>query len=240
MKVIILAAGYATRLYPLTENFPKPLLAVGKSTIIDRLIDDVKDCADEIIVVTNHKFADIFSKWSDGRYTIIDDGSLTNDTRLGAVKDISLAVSEKDEEYLVMAGDNVLDFSLKDFISYAKDKKASCVMRHFEGSTEKLKKTGVLSVSDDGRVLKMEEKPPQPESNWACPPFYYYRGEDILRIDEALKEGCGYDAPGSFVAWLCKRENVYAWEMTGHRYDIGNLQSYEETKKRFEGEDNNA
>ena len=233
MKVIILAAGYATRLYPLTENFPKPLLPIGGSTIIDRLIADIEPLADEIIIVTNHKFYNIFNEWAQDRYTVIDDGTTSNDTRLGAVRDIALAVKDADSAYLVMAGDNVLDFSLRDFAAYAAEKSASCVMRHYEGSLAKLRKTGVLSVTEDGRVTKMEEKPPQPASNWACPPFYYYTAEDVARIAEALNEGCGYDAPGSFVAWLCQKSIVYAWEMRGHRYDIGDLASYEATQQIF-------
>ena len=140
MKCLILAAGYATRLYPLTENFPKPLLKVGDKTILDWLIDDLEQTGliDEYIVVTNHKFAHIFEEWSQGRYTIIDDGTIDNDHRLGAVKDIELGIHGGDgkssgggiqSDLLVMAGDNLLDFSLKGFLDYAREKGTTCIMR---------------------------------------------------------------------------------------------------------------
>ena len=134
MKCIIIAAGYATRLYPLTENFPKPLLEVGEKPILDWLIQDVEDQIDEFIVVTNHKFANIFEKWAEEKRNvrIIDDLTESNETRLGAVRDIQLAAKEIDDDVLVMAGDNLLDFSLKGFINFAKQKKTSCVMCHEE------------------------------------------------------------------------------------------------------------
>ena len=140
MKCIILAAGYATRLYPLTENFPKPLLDVGGKPILDWLIEDVEGAVDEFRVVTNHKFADQFKTWAYGRrerIVIVDDGTSTNETRLGAVRDIQLA-ADGDGDYLVMAGDNVLDFSLRPFISYAQEKGTSCVMAHREERLEAL------------------------------------------------------------------------------------------------------
>lgn len=242
MKCIILAAGYATRLYPLTENFPKPLLKVGEKTILDYLLDDIDKSGeiDEYIVISNHKFVEHFNKWADEHrlnITVVDDGTTDNDNRLGAVKDIEYAINcEKiDDDCMVIAGDNVLDFSLVKFIRYFKDKNASSVMRYFEGETKKLQKSGVLTLADDGRVVKMSEKPQEPESNWCCPPFYIYKKEDIARIPEALADGCGADAPGSFVSWLCTKSEVYAFEMPGKRYDIGNLESYENVKKTYRG-----
>ena len=236
MKAMILAAGYATRMYPLTLNFPKPLLEIGGSTILDRLVEDIRPIVDEIIVVTNHKFAQRFRDWAGDRATVLDDGSLTNETRLGAVRDMLLAARGREDDFLVMAGDNVLDFSLKSFAAYAAERGTSCLMRHYEADPERLRKTGVLTVNEVGRVLEMREKPAQPESCWACPPFYYYIREDLARLKEALSEGCPADAPGSFAAWLCRKTTVYAWEMKGRRYDIGSPESYEEVKKMFSRE----
>jgi len=235
MKCIIIAAGYATRLYPLTENFPKPLLEVGGKTILDHLIDDVESMIDEFIVVTNHKFAKIFEEWASNKRNvrIIDDGTQTNDTRLGAVKDIQLASNDIKDDVLVMAGDNLLDFSLKGFVEFSKEKRTSCVMCHEENDLKKKQKTAIITIDEEKTILTYEEKPKEPKGNLAVPPFYVYRHEDIRRIQEALDEGCGYDAPGSFAAWLSHKTPMHAYIMPGHRYDIGDLKSYEDVKRRF-------
>ncbi|MBR5192024.1 MAG: nucleotidyltransferase family protein [Clostridia bacterium] len=242
MKCLILAAGYATRLYPLTENFPKSLLKVQDKTILDWLIDDIDSLGwvDEYIVVSNHKFAQIFSNWakeSNKKITIVDDGTTSNETRLGAVKDIQFAIEKLgvDDDILVVAGDNLLDFSLTKFILYAKEKGTSCIMRYYEGNLEKLKKTGVAEVDETDKIIRLTEKPQEPKSNWACPPFYYYTKEDAKLVKEGIEEGCGVDAPGSYIAWLCTKTTVHAFVMPGKRYDIGNLESYEKVQKEYKG-----
>ena len=243
MKCLFLAAGYATRLYPLTENFPKPLLKVAGKPILDWLIDDMTQSGlvDEFIVISNHKFAHIFEDWA-AKHTqlsikVIDDGTNSNETRLGAVKDIQFAIEQLqlDDNLLVMAGDNLLDFSLADFIRYAIGKQATCIMRYYEANEVRLHKSGVAEVATDDRVLSFVEKPAEPRSHWCVPAFYYYIREDSHKIQQAIDNGCGTDAPGSFISWLCGQTNVYAWEMPGQRYDIGNLESYEQVKRIFEG-----
>ena len=242
MKCLILAAGYATRLYPLTENFPKPLLEVAGKPILDWLIDDLEQHGEvsEYIVVSNHKFADIFRKWIEkhsyrDKMSLVDDGSVSNETRLGAVRDIELGIRARgiSDDLLVMAGDNLLTFSLKGFLDYAKEKGTTCIMRFYQPDLNKLHKSGVAEVDASGRILSMEEKPAEPKSHWCCPPFYIYKKEDLKLVDIGIAEGCGTDAPGSFIAWLCGRTPVHAWEMPGERLDIGNLESYEDAKKRF-------
>lgn len=242
MKCLILAAGYATRLYPLTENFPKPLLKVGQKTILDWLVDDIHSCGlvDEYVVISNHKYAHHFENWAEGKQqkiTVVDDGTISNETRLGAVKDIQFAMEtlHLDDEMLVIAGDNVLDFSLTKFIHYAGEKKTSCIMRYYEASQQRLTKSGVVEVDASDRILSMEEKPAQPKSNWCCPPFYFYTREDAKLISRGIAEGCGTDAPGSYIAWLCTQTPVHAMEMPGRRYDIGNLESYEIVQKEYKG-----
>lgn len=242
MKCLILAAGYATRLYPLTENFPKPLLDVNGKTILDWLVDDIDTLGviDEYVVISNHKFAHHFDVWAESKkqkVTVVDDGTSTNETRLGAVCDIQYAIEKLslDDDMLVIAGDNVLDFSLTKFIEYAKKKSASCVMRYYEAETKRLLKSGVVTVDGEDRVTKMTEKSPTPETHWCCPPFYFYAREDARLVKEGIAEGCGTDAPGSYIAWLCKKSPVYAMEMPGKRYDIGNLESYEQVKKNYRG-----
>lgn len=239
MKCLILAAGYATRLYPLTENFPKPLLEVAGKPILDWLIDDMEKTSlvDEYIIISNHKFAHIFEDWAakNDKIRVLDDGTTSNENRLGAVRDIQFAIDELklDDDLLVMAGDNLLDFSLEGFVRYAKEKNASCVMSYYVEDKARLQKSGVAELDADRRILAMEEKPAEPKSNWCVPAFYCYTREDSKLIQKGIESGCAVDAPGSFISWLCGQTKVYAWEMPGQRYDIGNLESYEEVKKTF-------
>lgn len=242
MKCLILAAGYATRLYPLTENFPKPLLTVGDKTILDWLIDDIDDAklVDEYVVISNHKYAHHFDAWAESKtqkITVVDDGTDTNETRLGAVKDIQFAIDQLglDDDMLVIAGDNVLDFSLTKFIAYAKEKDTSCIMRYYEENEQKLLKCGVVTIDENDKILNMTEKSPTPATHWCCPPFYYYTREDAKLVQKGIDSGCGTDAPGSYIAWLCKQTTVHAMEMPGSRYDIGNLESYEKVKAEYKG-----
>ena len=242
MKCLILAAGYATRLYPLTENFPKPLLKVGEKTILDWLVDDIDRSGevDEYVVISNHKYAHHFEAWArtkKQRVLVVDDGTDTNETRLGAVKDIQYAIDTLglDDDMLVIAGDNVLDFSLTGFIAYVRKKGTSSIMRYYEPDEKKLLKCGVVTVDGEDLVLNMTEKSPTPATHWCCPPFYYYTREDARLVAEGIADGCVTDAPGRYIAWLCQRTAVHAMEMPGKRYDIGNLESYERVKAEYKG-----
>ena len=242
MKCLILAAGYATRLYPLTENFPKPLLEVNGKTILDWLLEDIDQCGeiDEYVVISNHKFSRIFSDWAEKHrlpITVLDDGTESNETRLGAVKDIQFAIEKLNlrDDLLVIAGDNLLDFSLQPFIQYRKEKNTTCIMRYWEPDINKLHKTGVAVVDESDRIINMEEKPAEPKSNWCTPPFYIYKASDVPLVAAGIQSGCGVDAPGSFIAWLSTQTPVHAYEMPGKRYDIGNLASYEEVKRNYTG-----
>ena len=139
------------------------------------------------------------------------------------------------DDLLILAGDNVLDFSLKRFIEYVKCRDSSCVMRYYESDNNRLKRSGVAIIDDDDRIISLEEKPESPKSNWCIPPFYFYKKEDIARIDEAIESGCATDAPGSLVGWMCENSTVYAFEMPGKRYDIGTLENYEQINSNFKG-----
>lgn len=244
MKNIVLAAGYATRLYPITENFPKPLLEIGGSTILDRMLEDVDaiEAVDGHIIVSNHKFISIFREWLEGArlhyrkpITLIDDGSTDNEHRIGAVKDLILALDEcgVEDDILVAAADNVLDFSFGGFVDYFQQKQTSLIMCHYEPSETALQKTGVVTLDADNRVLQMEEKPREPKSHWAVPPFYLYRREELGLIRSAIDNGCKYDAPGNLAHFLTTRTTLHAYEMPGHRYDIGDVASYERIKAQF-------
>ena len=244
MKCLILAAGYATRLYPLTENYPKPLLDVNGKTILDWLIDDIEatNRVNQYIIVSNNKFYEHFNKWKNDKdicekIVVINDGTNTNDNRLGAVKDIELGIKSLnvDEDLMVIAGDNVLDFSLSDFINYFDIKNGTVIMRYYEDNYNKIKKSAEVVVDPFDKVLEMNEKPINPKSNWCSPPFYIYSKDDVKKVSLALSDNCNYDAPGSFINWLYKNSNVYAMEMPGNRYDIGNLDSYNEVCNSYFG-----
>lgn len=242
MKCLILSAGYATRLYPLTKDFPKPLLEVKGKAILDWLIDDIEESKDidEYILISNHKFYDRFVLWAKGRkekIRVLDDGTTSNEGRLGALRDIEYAVRECDihHDALIIAGDNLLDFSLRGFIAYAKGKGASAIMRYLEPNKQKSLSCATLMVDDDDLVTMMEEKAPSPKSPWCAPPFYYYIQEDLLRINEAIANGVNVDAPGSFAAWIAANSKLYAMMMPGCRYDIGDISSYEEVERTYKG-----
>ena len=246
MKNIVIAAGYATRLYPLTENFPKPLLKIGERSILDRILDDVDgiEDIDEHIIVTNHKFAEIFNNWVSERkqkpgtkpIRVIDDGTTDNENRLGAVKDLLLAIDEFgiNDDIMVLAADNVLDFSFQGFVNFFKQKNTSVIMCHHEPELYKLQRTGVIAVDDDMKVLEMQEKPEHPVSNWAVPPFYIYKKNDLPLIRDCLNHGCGFDAPGNLAHYLVNATTIHAWIMPGSRYDIGSLDSYKEAQILFQ------
>ena len=242
MICIVLAAGYATRLYPLTENFPKPLLQVKEKPILDWLLDDIdrSGLVDRYVIVSNHRYVEHFTKWAShkkmtARMDVLDDGSVSNETRLGAVRDIQFAIDilDLDDDLFVIAGDNLLDFGLADFLVYAQQKSTTCVMRYWEPSVEKLRKAGVARVDALDRIVHMAEKPESPVDHWCVPPFYYYRRGDVPLIRKAIEEGCGTDAPGSLIAWLTNILPIHAMEMPGKRFDIGDLESYREVQEWF-------
>ena len=254
---IVLAAGYATRLGELTKNYPKPLLQIGNNTILGRMLDDI-DAIDDItehVIVTNHKFAPIFEEWIKtpssslclggklegvgGKWkkpiTIIDDGTSTNDTRLGAVCDLLFAMDKLsiDDDMLVVAADNLLFFSFTEFVKFARDKGTSCIMCHEQPSIEKLQRTGVVELDENLKVLGMEEKPQVPKSHWAVPPFYIYMKQDLDLVRHSVENGCGKDAPGNLAHYMVEHTTMHAWPMSAGRFDIGSLDTYYEAVKRF-------
>lgn len=242
MKCVILAAGYATRMYPLTKDKPKSLLPVGGKTILERLIDKIDQVPqiNEIILVSNARFAEQFESYikkigQNNRITIINDGSWNNENRLGAIGDMDLAIRERgiDEDLMVLAGDNLFDFSLVDFVAFQANVNTDCITVHREERLISLQKTGVAELDEDGRVLFFEEKPAKPKSNFAVPPFYLYKKETLPLIHSYIKEGNNADAPGQFIGWLVRRMPVYAFWFCGKRHDIGSLESYQEAQNHF-------
>ena len=242
MKTIVIAAGYATRLGELTKDFPKPLLKIGDNTILGRMLDDIDRIPDidEHIIVTNHKFASIFEEWAKEQHytkpiTIIDDGTESNETRLGAVCDLLYVIEQLNinDDMLVVAADNLLFFSFQEFVNFAKQKGSSCIMCHEQPSIEKLQRTGVIVMDEHNRVLNMEEKPQQPKSHWAVPPFYIYLKNDLDLVRHSVENGCGKDAPGNLAHYMVEKTTMHAWPMSAGRFDIGSLDTYKEACERF-------
>ncbi len=242
MKCLFLAAGYATRLYPLTKNFPKPLLEVSGKTILDWLIDDLETTKkiDEYIVVTNHKFINIFEKWKtkhSQKITIIDDGTESNETRLGAIVDIALVIEKLkiDDDLLVLAGDNVLDFSLNNFLDFFEEKQSSSVFYYEEQNLSTLPKRSCMTIDEYGKITKMAEKPEKPFSNLCCPPFYIYKKADLKFLKNMVQSGKDLDSPGAFISFLTNKTDIFAMKMPGNRFDIGTVETYKEVNKIYKG-----
>ena len=263
MKNIVIAAGYATRLGELTKNFPKPLLQIGQNTILGRMMDDIDRIPqiDEHIIITNHKFAPIFEEWAGKQtytkpITILDDGTETNETRLGAVCDLLMAIDHIEHrqqplptdssvilseakdlntptDLLVVAADNLLFFSFQEFVDFALQKGTSCIMCHEQPSIEKLQRTGVIVMDEQNKVLNMEEKPQVPKSHWAVPPFYIYLKKDLDLVKQSVANGCGKDAPGNLAHYMVEKTTMHAWPMSAGRFDIGSLDTYYEACEKF-------
>ena len=245
MKAIILAAGYATRLYPLTKNFPKPLLEVGGKTILDHLIDQLKNIADidDIYVVTNHRFHGHFTDWARGnkaiRSDILDDGTTSNDDRLGAVGDIQFVIEARDiaDDVLILAADNILLFSLQNFVSTFKSNPASHIAVRHNPDYDDRKRRGNVQLDEDNRVLQFIEKPDRPISEWSASPVYVYPASILPRFKEYIANGGNPDAPGHFLEWLHACEAVYAYNIEVGVLDIGNRESLAEARAFFQSED---
>ena len=242
MKNIVIAAGYATRLGELTRNFPKPLLKIGESTILGRMLDDIDTIPeiDEHVIITNHKIASIFAEWARVQHyakpiTIVGDGTSTTETRLGAVCDLLFAMDKLNinDDMLVVAADNLLFFTFKDFVDFAMQKQGSCLMCHEQPSIERLQRTGVVVLDDNDKVLNMEEKPQEPKTHWAVPPFYIYLKKDLDLVRNSVEKGCGKDAPGNLAHYMVDNTDVYAWKMNAGRFDIGSLDTYYEACEKY-------
>jgi len=248
MKALILAAGYATRLYPLTKDRPKPLLKIGDKTIVDYLLSGFVEMGaiDDVFIVTNEKFYPHFHEWAErtqksGRYPnynlhIVNDRTSSNETRLGAIADIQFVLDHHQihDDLLIAAGDNIFQFDLPRFFKFFREKKSDIILAHPIDNEERLRSAGVVEVGDDGRVIGFEEKPANPRSRFIAPALYIFKREHLHLFRDYLNMENPADAPGSFVAWLHKIVPVYAFVMPEHYYDIGTLEMYNEVCRQFE------
>lgn len=242
MKAVILAAGYATRLYPLTRDRPKALLEVGGRTILDHLVtqlDEISAVAG-VVLVTNQRFTGQFEAWraqrSGGKPVIVlDDGTHSNETRLGALGDLHLAIQKTtpDDDLLVAAADNLLGFRLADLVASFESRRVAHLCVHRVDDLARLRRTGVVVLDEDDRVREFAEKPTEPRSHWAAPPLYVFPRGSGTRLDRYLAEGGSPDAPGHFIAWLCQREPVQAFRTVGPVLDVGTPASLAAARRSF-------
>lgn len=239
MKAIILAAGYATRLRPLTDTIAKPLLPIAERPMADWLLDKIRevDAVDEVHVVTNSRYADDFRRWAaDNGVIVHDDGTSTNEDRLGAIGDIRFTQEAAgiDDDLLVVAGDNLFDYSLADFADFQRQKGvASAVAVKDVGDPELAKLYGVIAVDQDDRIVEFVEKPEVPASTLIATATYLYHREHARLIDRYLAEGNPPDQPGSLIEWLHAREPVYAYALPGGWFDVGNAEQLREADNRM-------
>ncbi len=242
MKALILAAGYATRLYPLTRNYPKPLLPVAGRPIIDHIAAKIEALrgVDEIIIVTNSKFVSLFREWAEGRkgslpVSVVDDLTSTPEQRRGAIGDLHFVTGSKgiSDDLLVIGGDNLFDAGIEEFLVFSSMKSPAAVIGAYDiKDRKKAVKYGVVSL-DSGRVVDFQEKPAHPASALVGMCLYYLPRPKLALVDEYLKEGNKKDAIGFFIEWLRKKEDVFCFVFGGHWYDIGHHDSYREADAFF-------
>jgi glucose-1-phosphate thymidylyltransferase len=245
MNVLVLAAGYATRLYPLTLDKAKPLLPVGDKPIIEWVVEKLIDVPDleTIYIVTNDKFAHDFQAWAE-RYQnrqpkfkieIVNDGSKSDDDKLGAIGDINFVVTREnltESDLLIVAGDNLFSESLASFVGCAK-KTDVTVAVYDVGDTEAIKKYGNIAIDADGIITHFEEKPEKPRSTLAAIAVYYYSPKVLSLFTTYLAAGNNPDQPGRFVQWLYRRTPVKTFQLKGKWFDIGSKETLKEADEIF-------
>jgi glucose-1-phosphate thymidylyltransferase len=243
VKAVILAAGYATRLYPLTLDRPKALLPVGGKPMLDRLTEQLEhvEGLDEVYVVTNSKFADAFREWAAGRsglpLRILDDGTVDDESRLGAIGDLDLTIREVelDDDLLVLAGDNLFSESIAPFPVFALEKGGPALGVYDVGDLDTIRRYSVIELDGDDRVTRLEEKPEQPRSTLAGIALYFYPRSALRFVRLYLDDGNNPDQPGRLVQWLYPRTPVFGWRVPGRWFDVGSKETLAEADQAFTG-----
>lgn len=245
MKVIILAAGYATRLYPLTLTRPKPLLPVAGKPMIDHVLDNLAPIGgfERIYIVTNAKFANHFQEWADDYharkakldFTIVNDGSTDDSNKLGAIGDLHLVITREkvDDDIIVVAGDNLFSESLEAFGKVCRQKNAPILAVYAVGNLDEIKKYNAITIDAAGKIIFFEEKPRQPTSTVTGIALYYYPKSTLSLIKQYIAEGNNPDQPGRLIQWLYPRTPVYTWRVPGIWYDIGSKEALDEANEVF-------
>ena len=242
VKAVILVAGYATRLFPLTENKPKALLEFWGKPILNYIFDNMDkiDEIDEVYIVSNSRFYNNFSEWAKTLSTskvihVVDDGTDSDSNKLGAIGDLNMLLNSHkiDDDMMVLLGDNLFTYSLLEFYKYFKKVNADCVCVKHVKELEELQRIGVVELADDQKVISFEEKPKVPKSDLGAFGAYIYKKETIPLVKRYVDEGNNVDAPGNLPAWLCKRQDVYAYVFEGECFDIGTVASYKEVQENY-------
>lgn len=248
MKAIILAAGYATRLYPLTENRAKALLPIGDRPIIDYIVDEIDtiDEVDQLIVISNHRFVSQFTEWAQAReqkraatglapLLILDDQTNSEEDKLGAIGDIQYCLEQQkiDDDLLIIAGDSLFTFSLRDAWLEFKQYNQDMIMVKKMPAKEDLSRYAIVLLDNERLVVDMEEKPANPRSDLACFAIYFYRRDTLPLFRQYLATGNSPDAPGNFPSWLYRKKPVRAFLFDGSFVDIGTPESYEDVRTTF-------
>ena len=241
IRALILAAGYATRLYPLTLNKPKPLLKVGGKPIIEHLLQKIEEIKeiDTVYVVTNNRFYSHFKTWAESvtsikQIEIINDGTTSNEDRLGSIGDLYFTLKQEKiaEDLLVIAGDNLFGFSLQKFIDFFQEKNSSLVAFRDLGSIEKVRKRYGVGILNGSRVIDFEEKPAEPKSSLAATACYIFSRSDLTRVKELVEAG-NADAPGNLIKYLAQKTVVHGFVFDDYWYDIGSFEALTEAEKQF-------
>jgi glucose-1-phosphate thymidylyltransferase len=245
MKVLILAAGYATRLYPLTLTQPKPLLPVAGKPMVEYVLDNLAPIGgiDRVYVVTNAKFADHFQKWADQYratkakldFTIVNDHSTDDSNKLGAIGDLHLVVNKEkvDDDLIVVAGDNLFSESVEGFGAVCREKKAPVLGVYDVRDLDQVKKYSSIEVASDGRITSFQEKPQNPKSTLIGIALYYYPKAFLPLINQYIAEGNNPDQPGRLIQWLFPKIPVYTWTVPGLWFDIGSKETLDEANRIF-------
>ena len=240
MKAVILAGGYATRLYPLTRDRPKHLLEVDGRPLLELLLERLPlGELDAVYVVTNAKFAERFREWAESYPTdviVLDDGTTSEEDRLGAIGDLQLVIESEgiDDDLIVAAGDSIFTERLDDFARFGRERDAAVIAVYDVGDLEAMKRLSSIGVDADSRLVTFEEKPEQPESTLAGIALYFYPRAILPLVGEYLAEGNNPDQPGRLVGWLYRRTPVYAWRVPGRWFDIGTPETLAEAERLFE------
>ena len=243
MKIIVLAAGYATRLYPLTLTRPKPLLPVAGKPMIDHVLDNLAPIGgiDRVYIVTNAKFADQFQKWAEDYrthkakldFTIVNDRSTDESNKLGAIGDLHLVITREkiDDDIIVVAADNLFSDKLEGFGRFCREKNAPVLAVYDVGNLDEIRKYNSITIDNSGRITFFEEKPKKPASTITGIALYYYPKSAVHSIRQYIAEGNNPDQPGRLIQWLYPKMPVYTWRVPGRWYDIGSKESLEEANR---------
>ncbi|MCI9234316.1 MAG: nucleotidyltransferase family protein [Bacilli bacterium] len=243
MKCILLCAGYATRLFPLTENYPKALLEIEEGKpLLNYTVEEINRLKEieEIYLITNDRFYKIFKEWSESLnnekpITIINDHTLSNDDRLGAIGDIQYTINSKNisDDVLIISGDNLFEFNLREALDFYYEKKAPVVGGQYENDEDLLTRLGVIEADENGKIVGFEEKPPHPKGNIKSLGIYIYPKHIVSVLKQYLEEGNKPDAPGYFLSYLYQKEPVYVFSFKGNWFDVGTHEALAEVRELY-------